>query len=123
MVTNLCFGLTFLLVPLLIELFNLQAALRLSDTGHAAAEILILGGIFWLLMQILRLDEHLYLQALRQQEHKPEAAVQNIQKEIYPAPITQTGININGQPKDHALRRARLLLENIMKNRRTIKPL
>lgn len=61
MITNLCFGLTFLLIPLLIELFNLQAGLHLSNFGHSLVEVIIVCLFYWLLMQILRLDDLLYL--------------------------------------------------------------
>ncbi|HEY9075167.1 MAG TPA: hypothetical protein VIO61_01395 [Anaerolineaceae bacterium] len=61
MATNLCFGLTCLLIPVLIELFNLQAGFRTTNTGHALIEILILSVIFWMFIQILRLDKWLYL--------------------------------------------------------------
>jgi hypothetical protein len=61
MVTNLCFGLTCLLIPVLIELFDLQSGFRTTNTGHALIEVLILCGIYWMFMQILRLDEWLYL--------------------------------------------------------------
>lgn len=60
MVTNLCFGLTCLLIPITFLLWSWQAALQLTDTGHSIVEALIICGIFWLLIQILHLDELLY---------------------------------------------------------------
>jgi hypothetical protein len=68
MVTNLCFGLTCLLIPVLIELFNLQTSLHISNTDHTLVEVLILCGMYWLFVQILRLDEWLYLRNFIQQE-------------------------------------------------------
>lgn len=72
MITNFCFGLICLLIPLLIELLNLQAALRLSNTGHSIVEVLILCGAYWLFVQILRLDEWLYLRYFFEQKSIPE---------------------------------------------------
>ena len=73
MVTNLCFGLTCLLIPMLIELLNLQAHLQLSNAGHSFMEVLIVCGIYWLFLQILRLDEQLYLRNLVDQLPLPDA--------------------------------------------------
>lgn len=70
MATNLCFGLTLLLVPAMIGLFSLQAAYPLSHAGHTLLEALILGGISWLFVLILRLDKWLYLQNYLPQKSK-----------------------------------------------------
>jgi hypothetical protein len=61
MLTNVCWGLTILTIPVLIELFRVQAGLNLSATGHTIAELLIVvivGGLIW---KIGQLDYRLYL--------------------------------------------------------------
>lgn len=102
MVTNLGFGLICLLIPVLIELFNLQASLSISNTGHTLFEVLILCGMYWLFMQILRLDERLYLRYWIKQKHisEPKGSVQP----ATPVEQTQTRqplLLFKNGPKDH----------------------
>lgn len=121
MVTNFCLGLTCLLIPVAIELFNLQAGLQLTNAGHAAAEVFILCGIYWLLMQILRLDAYLYLRNLLPREPAPKAAVQKMGAEtnIDPAPLVKTPKN---EPyREPALHGIQLLFRTRIKDHRTIK--
>lgn len=61
MLTNVCWGLTILTVPLLIELFRVQAGLNLSNTGHTTAEVLAVMIVGWLIWKISQLDYRLYL--------------------------------------------------------------
>lgn len=68
MVTNFCFSLALLLIPLFVDLLNVQAVLTLSRFGHAVAEVLISCCISWLIIQILRLDYWPYLQSLIRQK-------------------------------------------------------
>ncbi len=125
MVTNLCFGLTCLLIPVLIELFNLQAGFHTTNMGHALIEVLILCGIYWLFMQILRLDEWLYLRNYFQERPISKPERRSARDESLVQPIShalaaeRTHIK---QPKAAAFHWLRLPFENVLKNHRTVKP-
>lgn len=119
MVTNLCFGLTCLLLPLLIELFSLQAALELTDVGHSVAEVLIVCGIYWLFVQIIHLDERLYLWNFA--KRKPLA--EKIGRETSIEPLSPLEPTRTEQIQGAAFHGRRMSSEALIKNRRTIKPL
>jgi hypothetical protein len=122
MLTNLCFGVTCLLIPVLIELFNLQAGLPISNTDHTLVEILILCGMYGLFLQILRLDERLYLQNLIQRKYisAPERRKATIEKHVQSSASAE--LTHPSQPKAAAFHRPRLPFENVDKDHRTVKP-
>lgn len=125
MVTNLCFGLTCLLIPMLIELFNLQTGFRTTNTGHALIEVLIICGIYWLFTQILRLDEWLYLRNYFQERPilKPERRNAGHESLVQPIPQTLPVERTHIKPsKAAAFLRPRIPIENLLKNHRTVKP-
>ena len=69
--SNICFILTCLTIPLFLELFDIQSKLSLSSTGHTIVEVLIVLGIFWLILLIDRFDRWLYLRSLsHSKKHK-----------------------------------------------------
>lgn len=73
MLTNFGFGLALLLIPLMIELFAWEADLNVSILGHTLVGIVILFGIYWLIMQVIRLDEQLYLNRMIPSRTFPDA--------------------------------------------------
>lgn len=122
MVTNLCFGLTCLLIPVLIELFNLQAGLHISYTGHALIEVLILCGAYWLFIQILRLDEWLYLRNLIQPTSFSQQERSNARRNAHVRRIVPVERSQTRQIKATAFHWPRIPIENFLKNHRTVKP-
>lgn len=120
MITNLCFGLTCLLIPILIELFKLQAGLNLSDAGHSFAEIFIFCAFCWLVVQILRLDKQIYLWNLSQQGPQPQTAARKIVNKMKNVPLESPNPE---QPKEPDFHGARPLFGTLFKNHRTVKSL
>jgi hypothetical protein len=59
--SNICFLLSCLMIPLSFGLIDLQSTLPLTGTEHTVFEVLIVLVIFWLIWQINRLDRWLYL--------------------------------------------------------------
>lgn len=57
--TTIVAGLTVLTLPLMIFVFLWQERLNLSSTEHIVAQVLIVCGTYWLILQIIRLDEWL----------------------------------------------------------------
>ena len=123
MVTNLCFGLTFLLIPLLIELFYLQAGLQLTDAGHSIVEVLIVCGIYWLFIQILRLDERLYLWNFANRKPFSDATSRKIGRETSDEPNSLPEPTKTEQIQEPAFHGRQMSSGALIKNRRTIKPL
>jgi hypothetical protein len=123
MVTNLCFGLTCLLIPLLIELFYLQASLQLTDAGHTLVEVLIVCGIYWLFIQILRLDERLYLWNFAKLKPRSDATSRKIGRETSIEPISPLEHTKTEHLQEPAYLGRRMSFGTQIKNRRTIKPL
>jgi len=59
--SNICFLLSCLMVPLSFGLIDLQSTLPLTGTEHTVVEVLILLVIFWLIWLINQVDRWLYL--------------------------------------------------------------
>ena len=59
--SNICFFLNILMIPLSFGLIDLQSTLPLSSAGHTVLEILILLVIYWMIWLINRFDRWLYL--------------------------------------------------------------
>jgi len=78
MTTNLCFGLACILVLAMPGLLILQSNLALSSQDHTIAEVLIVCTIFWLIAQIIRFDERLYLRRLSQTSYHPSKMRANL---------------------------------------------
>ena len=123
MITNICFGLAVLLIPLLIELFNLQAGLHLSGFGHSLAEVLILFLFYWLLLQILHLDELLYWRYYWQDKNSSTPKNLNVEY-IERLPLVQkTDIKKVKQTQKPIFHGLRMIFGGLFKNHRTVKPL
>lgn len=123
MVTILCFGLTSLLIPVLIELCHLQAGLHPTNAGHTIAQVVILCGFYWLIMQILRLDEYHYFRYLLPNEPVSKAAVRKFTVEPSKVAVNQMKRPERELPQEPPLRGPRLRFNLFFKNHRMNKPL
>jgi len=122
MITNLCFGLTCLLIPLSFMLWNWQAALQLSNTGHLIVEGLIICGTFWLLEQILRLDEQLYYRYFLEHRDIPNTMNRQVRIDNGIARVQQNRTAPTEPLNTPAFHGLRMQFGNLLKNHRGIKP-
>ena len=94
--SNICFLLSCLLVPLSFSLIDLQSTLPLNGAVHTLFEILIILAIFWLIWLLNRFDRWLYL-------HSSFSKKKNTlsQKRIVEASIFIMEANINPDCSGH----------------------
>ncbi len=104
MMTNICFGLTCLLIPLTVAMLRLQSGLHISSFDHTLVEILILCAFIWLMLQILRLDERLYYRWLSQQKHDPSVRNRMYGQTEDSAPIRPLSTNLKATEQEKTVK-------------------
>ncbi len=88
--SNICFLLSCLLVPLSFGLFDLQSTLPLNGTVHTLFEILIILAIFWLIWLLNRFDRWLYLHSSFSQKKNTLSQKRIVETSIF---IMEASIN------------------------------
>ena len=88
--SNICFLLSCLLVPLSFGLIDLQSTLPLNGAVHILLEILIVLAIFWLIWLLNRFDRWLYLRSSLSQKKNTLSQKRIVETNIF---IMEANIN------------------------------